>query len=96
VLAYTYFDCVITAESGCLRLKKTSGSQRFDGCIHRIGDRDAAFIGTWETDYDRSRPGTYGGFLSRTARDRIRILIPGGPSSLDVVDLKRGARAAAL
>jgi hypothetical protein len=96
VIAYTYFDCAITAESGCLRLKKTSGSQRFDGCIHRIGDRDAAFIGTWETDYNRGRPGTYGGFLSRTARDRIRIIIPGGPSGLGVVDLKRPARAAAL
>lgn len=87
LFVYPFFDCAIAREGPCLKLTKPKGSQRLAGCLVPIGERSLVFLGEWRTDYEA---GEEGGFLSQTAPDRLRLILPRDGPGFELIDLKRG------
>ena len=86
LFVYPFFDCRVARDATCLRLEKPKGSQRLAGCLTAVGARHMAFLGQWRTDYEA---GEEGGFLSQTAPDRLRLILPKDDASVEVIDIKR-------
>jgi TIR domain/Domain of unknown function (DUF4893) len=92
VLDRSGFSCTIQQRQNCLWVAKTSGSERFSGCLHAAGDRSLVFVGE-RTSLDwkgtRLGGGSEGGFLSQSAGGRLRMIVPGSMEHFDVIDFRR-------